>query len=541
MLDLNRPVIAAALVCEPVIPVTARSSVRTADPTGAPRGLGLVLSLTLVALLGGCMVGPDYVRPRVDAPAQYRFEFRDVRDTANTRWWRQFNDPVLDDLISQALANNWNVKIAAANVEAAAGVLGQARSPLFPQVNYNGEGLRERVSTDTATPVPGSVANPANNYVLLAGASWEIDLWGRIRRQTEAARANLLATEEARRGVILSLVGTLASGYIQLLGLDAQLALSRQTQAAYGESLRLFDAQFKYGQVSEMTVAQARSQYETASAQIPLLERKIAQTENALSTLLGRNPGPIPRGLTLQALAAPAVPAGVPSDLLARRPDILQAEQQLIAANAQIGAARALYFPTISLTGALGTNSAQLSNLFSGPANTWSYAGTLAGPIFTAGAVSGQVAQAEALQGAALNNYRQVIVGAFADVANALVGREKFSAEVVTQQKLVQALSDYSRLAKLQFNGGYAPYSTVLQADQQLFPAELNLAATRAASLSALVSIYQAMGGGWVDEAAQVAPAPVRGKGPFAPALPRAPGVSAPPAGPGAAAHGAAP
>ena len=506
-----------------------------------PSLFNMVAMSMLAAMLAACMVGPDYVRPKVDTPAQYRFQFRDAQATANTQWWRQFNDPVLDDLINQALAHNWNVKIAAANVEAAAGVLSQARAPLFPQLSYNGEGLRERVSQDTATPVPSTVANPANNYMLLAGASWEIDLWGRIRRQTEAARANLLATEEARRGVILSLVGSVASGYIQLRGLDAQLALSKQTQAAYGESLRLFEAQFKYGQVSEMTVAQAKSQYETASAQIPLLERKIAQTENGLSTLLGRNPGPIPRGLTLETLVPPAVPAGVPSDLLARRPDILQAEQQLIAANAQIGAARALYFPTISLTGTLGGNSAQLSNLFSGPANTWNFAGTLAGPIFTAGAVSGQVAQAQALQQAALNNYQLVIVGAFADVSNALVGREKLTAEVVTQQKLVKALSDYSRLAKLQFNGGYAPYSTVLQADQQLFPAELNLAATRASSLSALVSIYEALGGGWVDEAAKQTPAPVRGKGLFAPAIPKAPGEAAQPAGQGSGVAGAAP
>ena len=549
MSDLDRPAILDAATAP-----FARPSVRTADPTGessrrvrcadrAPLAVptGLVVTMTLAALLAGCMVGPDYVRPKVDTPAQYRFQFREVQETANTRWWRGFNDPVLDDLISQALAHNWNVKIAAANVEAAAGVLSQARAPLFPQLTYNGVGERARVSEDTATTIPGSFANPADNFQVLAGASWEIDLWGRIRRQTEAARANLLATEEARRGVILSLVGTVASGYLQLRGLDSQLALSKQTQAAYGESLRLFEAQFKYGQVSEMTVAQAKSQYETASAQIPLLERKIAQTENGIGVLLGRNPGPIPRGLPVETLVAPAVPAGVPSDLLARRPDILEAEQQLIAANARIGAARALYFPTISLTGALGTNSAQLANLFSGPANTWSFAGTLAGPIFTAGAVSGQVAQAVALQQAALNNYQRVIVGAFADVSNALVGREKLTAEVTTQQRLVQALSDYARLARLQFTGGYVPYSTVLQADQELFPAELNLAATRAASLIALVSIYQAMGGGWVDEAAREAPAPVRGKGPFAPAIPRAPGVAAPPAGAGSGVAGAAP
>ena len=496
---------------------------RVSSPSS--RALALVRLATLAALTvgaTGCMVGPDYVRPKVDTPAEYRFQFREVQATANTQWWRQFNDPVLDDLITQALSHNWNAKIAAANVEAAAATLMQARAPLFPQLGYNGQGIRERASADTVKAVPNP--NPFNDFQTLGNASWEIDLWGRIRRQTEAARANLLGTEEARRGVILSLVATVANGYIQLLGLDAQLALSKQTQAAYLESLRLIEAQFRYGQTSQMTVAQASSQYETASAQIPRLERQIALAENALSILIGRNPGPIPRGLTLATLVPPPVPAGVPSQLLERRPDILQAEQQLIAANAQIGAARAQYFPTLSLTGVLGTESAQLAGLFSGPARTWSYAGAITGPIFTAGLISGQVAQAEAQQKAALNNYQQVIQGAFADVSNALVSRQKRVQEVTTQEKLVKALRDYSRLATLQYAGGYAPYSTVLQADQQLFPAELNLADTRAASLAALVSIYQAMGGGWVDEAARQAPAPVRGWGPFAPAIPRAPG-----------------
>ncbi|MBV5275308.1 MAG: efflux transporter outer membrane subunit [Lamprocystis purpurea] len=483
-----------------------------------------VIAALVAGLIAGCMVGPDYTRPLVDTPDAYRFAFSDAQDTANTRWWRQFRDPVLDDLILIALANNWSAKIAAANVEAAAAVLTQARAPLFPQVNYSGEGVRERVSEATATPVPSGIANPQNNFTVLAGASWEIDLWGRIRRQTEAARADLLATEEARRGVILSLVGTLASSYIQLLGLDEQLATAKRTQAAYAESLRLFELQFKYGQVSEMEVAQARSQYETASAQIPVIEQQIAQLENGISILLGRNPGPIQRGLTVATMGRPAVPSGVPSQLLERRPDILQAEQQLIAANAQIGAAKALYFPSISLTAALGGSSSELSDLFSGPANTWNFAGSVIGPLFTAGSVSGQVAQAQAQQRAATENYQQVIQSAFADVSNALIARQKLGEQVGAQTRLVQALRDYSRLARIQFDGGYVPYSTVLQAEQQLFPAELNLAATRAADLSALVSIYQAMGGGWVDEAARTAPAPVRGKGPFAPVLPQAPG-----------------
>jgi multidrug efflux system outer membrane protein len=492
------------------------------------RSIALTLGLGTLAcsmLVAGCMVGPDYLRPKIETPAEYRFQLPEAQDTANTRWWRRFDDPVLDDLILVALANNLSAKIAAANVEAAAAVLTQVRAPLFPQVEYSAQGLRERVSEAGATPVPSGVPNPRSNLQVLAGASWEIDLWGRIRRQSEAARAQLLATEEARRGVILSLVGTLASGYFQLLGLDEQLAVAKRTQAAYAQSLQLFEYQLQYGQASEMAVAQAKSQYETASAQIPVIEQQIAQVENGLSVLLGRNPGPIQRGRTIQTLGAPPVPAGVPSELLERRPDILQAEQQLIAANAQIGAAKALYFPSISITGALGSASSELADLFSGPANTWTFAGSLIGPIFTAGSISGQVAQAQALQKAAEASYRQVIQRAFGDVSNALVSHQKIGQQIAAQSQLVLALRDYSRLARAQFDGGFVPYSTVLQAEQQLFPAELNLAATQAAELSALVSIYQAMGGGWVDEAAAIAPVPIRGKGPFAPAIPKAPGT----------------
>jgi multidrug efflux system outer membrane protein len=254
-----------------------------------------------------------------------------------------------------------------------------------------------------------------------------------------------------------------------------------------------------------MTVEQARSQYESAAAQIPQFEAQIGQTENALSILLGRNPGPIKRGKPLVQLALPTVPAGLPSDVLERRPDIAQGEQQLIAANARIGAAKAQYFPTISLTGAFGSASAELSNLFSGPAGVWSFAGGLAGPIFTGGAIAGTVAQAEAAQKAALFSYQLAIQSAFADVENALVNRAKTDEQLQAQERLVKSLSEYERLARLQYDGGYTPYLTVLNAQQQLFPAELNYAQTRAQNLNALVGLYKAMGGGWIVGAEQLA------------------------------------
>jgi multidrug efflux system outer membrane protein len=481
----------------------------------------IVLPVLLVALLSGCMVGPDYVRPGVEAPQKFSYQPADARDTADTEWWKQFGDPVLDALIAEALSGNKNLAIAAANVEQAAALLTQARSPLFPQIGYGASGTRQRASELGATPVPSSIPNPQTAYQALASASWEIDLWGRIRRLSESARASLLATEEARRGVILSLVASVANTYLQLRGLDEQLEISRRTLATYAESVKLFELQFKYGVISQMNVEQTRSQYETAAAAIPQIESQIAQTENALSVLLGRNPGAIERGKPMSDLALPAVPAGVPSGLLERRPDIVQAEQQLIAANAQIGAAKALYFPTISLTGAFGGASADLSDLFKGPARVWSYAGAITGPIFTGGAISGQVAQAEAARQAALLNYEASIQNAFSDVESALASTAKLGEQSVAQQRLVKALSEYSRLARLQYEGGYAPYSTVLQAEQQLFPAELNLAATRAQVFASLVGIYRAMGGGWVGAADRLAAGTARAAEPQPDAVPR--------------------
>lgn len=459
-----------------------------------------LLLLAIVLLAAGCAVGPDYKRPDIDVPQAYRYgETGGKREAADSEWWKQFNDPVLDQLVAEALANNKNVRIAAANVERAAGILMTTRSALFPQLSYSGTSSRYQISKNNVTQPPSP--NPYNNFQALGGASWEIDLWGRLRRLTEAAQAGVFASVEARRGVILSLTAEVANSYFQLRALDEQLVIARDTLKTYAESVRIFELQHKYGQVSGMTVEQARSQYETAAAQIPQIEVQIAQTENALSMLLGRNPGPVTRGRKLEELALPPVPAGLPSDLLARRPDILQAEYNLIAANAQIGAARALFFPSISLTGAAGGSSADLSNLFLGPSFTWNYVGTVTGPIFTAGSILGQVRQANAQQQAALFSYEQTIQAAFADTENALVSHQKVKQQLAAEQKKVASFKEYARLADLQYKGGYTPYLTVLNAQQQLFPAELSAATTRAASLIAIVNLYKAMGGGWVKKA----------------------------------------
>ena len=456
-----------------------------------------LMTLAVLLLVAGCTVGPDYVRPDLDVPQAFNNQNRDANQTVNIEWWGQFGDPALDALIAEALASNRDMKIAAANIEQAAAVFSQSRSALFPQFGYGGSAAEERASETDASRLYSVVRNPKSSYQTLASASWEIDLWGRIRRLSEAARAELLATESAWQGVTLSLVSSVAQSYIQLLGLDEQLRVAQRTQAAYAESLRIFELRFTYGQVSQMTVAQARSQYETAAGAVPKLQSQIGQTENALCVLLGRNPGPIRRGKTIQQLRLPPVPAGLPSDLLVNRPDIRQAEQGLIAANANIGAARALYFPTISLTGGSGFTSSELSDLFRGTSRMWSYAGSVTGPIFTGGAITSGVRQAEAAHKAALLSYESAIQSAFADVENALIAQKMLAEQMQSEERLVGANSEYVRLAHLQYEGGYTPYSTVLQAEQQLFPSELSSVQTRTTLLVSLVNIYKAMGGGW--------------------------------------------
>jgi outer membrane protein, multidrug efflux system len=453
--------------------------------------IGLLLSM----ILCGCMLGPNYRRPDVDIPDSYIYETDDAEDTLNTCWWENFGDSVLTDLVEEALANNKNVKIAAANIENAIGIFLQVRAPLFPQIGYSGYYTRMRLSDATASPAP-----PTNPQTILNGeldVSWQIDIWGRIRRLTESSRASLFATIEARQNVILALVASVSNAYFQLRGFDAQLVIAQETLRSYAQALHYFELQYKHGQVSQMTVAQAKTQVEIAAASIPQIQLQIAQAENALSVLLGRNPGPITRGRSIQEMNLPEVPAGIPSSLLDQRPDILQAEQNLIAANALIGAAKALYFPSITLTDAYGSASEELRNLFTGPARAWNFTGSIMGPIFTWGLITGQVLQAEAQQEAALQSYELTIEQAFADVEDALVAHTMLLEQLAAQKRLVEASGEYVYLSKLQYDGGYSPYFVVLQAQQQLFPSELSWIETRVALFSSVVDIYQAMGGGW--------------------------------------------
>ncbi len=336
----------------------------------------------------------------------------------------------------------------------------QTRSALFPQVGYSGIGERARVRRNRRRRGHSELSRIRRRRTRrCCTASWEIDLWGRIRRLSESARANLLATDEARRGVILTLVSTVASDYLTLRGLDEQLVIAKSTLGTYDESVKLYQLQFKYGQTSQMNVAQAQSQYETAAAQIPQIESQIAQTENALSVLLGRNPGPIPRGKSIDDLALPTVPAGVPSTLLERRPDLMQAEENADRGQRADRRREGALFPDDLADRRAGLFERRPVQPVQGAdADVWSYAGQVIGPIFTFGAVSGQVAQSEAAQKAALLNYQLSIQNAFADVDNALVANQKLKEQLAAQERLVAALKDYARLAKLQYDGGYTSY-----------------------------------------------------------------------------------
>ncbi|MBP1751528.1 MAG: type secretion outer membrane protein [Geobacteraceae bacterium] len=459
---------------------------------------GKIMIPVFLLFISGCMIGPDYKRPAVDVPQNWRFQEQEMREVADTRWWEQFNDPALNDLIRIGLAENKDIKIAAARMEQFAGQYITTRSALFPQIDAGASFGRERASEKGSAPLTSSVENPADSYLAQFAASWEIDLWGKLRRANESARADILSSEEAKRGTILSLVSSIATGYINLRDLDRQLEIALATVKSREGSYHIFKLRFSGGIVSELELSQVKSQYEEALATIPGIQKSIAQQENALSVLLGRNPGPIPRGKTIDELVLPLVPAGLPSDLLARRPDIRQAEQNLISANAQIGVAKAQYFPSISLTGLFGWSSTEIDRLFMGPAQTWSYAAQVAAPIFKGGAIYGQVKSAEAFHKQLLITYQQTIQNAFRDMNDALVDRKSTMEQLETQNKQVESLGNYARTARLRYENGYTSYIEVLDAERSLFNAQLSQAQTKGLLFQSVVNIYKAMGGGWI-------------------------------------------
>jgi multidrug efflux system outer membrane protein len=453
----------------------------------------------LVILCTGCAVGPNYKRPAVPAPAEYRGLPADQAGKSNVtsfgdqKWWDAFQDEALRDLIQTSLKQNYDVRIAAARILEARAQLGITRADQFPTLDASASSINERIPQSARIP---SIETSATQLSL--SAAWELDFWGRYRRATESARASLLAQEWAQRAVISSLVSDVASAYFQLRELDLELEISRQTLGSRQDSLRLTQILADHGATSLLDVRQAEQLVFTAGAAIPDLEQRIEQQENFISTLLGQNPQSIARGKKLTDQPHPLeVPAGLPSSLLERRPDIRQAEQQLIAANAQIGVAKSAYFPQISLTAAGGYQSSALTGLFSGPAGLWSVGGSAVQSIFEGGRIRNRVKFAEAQTQEATLFYQRTVQQAFRDVSDALIAYRRSQEFRIQQEQLTRSADDAKNLSNMRYKGGATSYLEVLDSDTRYFSAQLTLAQAQLRELQSLVQIYRSLGGGW--------------------------------------------
>jgi len=457
----------------------------------------IVLSLT-TALFAGCMVGPNYHRPAVQTPTS----FRDLSDNpqaqaqaasyADLPWWQVFQDSQLQELIRTAIKQNYDLQIATERINEGRAIVAVTRSSLFPQVSGNGDfsGGKEH-----------NFQTKSNFLTLTTDAAFQLDFFGKLRRATEASRAELLATEDARQTVLLTLVSDVASDYFALLQLDLQLQITRDTVKTQEDAVKLNNLRVEHGVATKLDVLQAQQVLDTANASIPDLERQIAQEENAISILLGNYPQAVPRGKPLvEQLLPPEVPAGVPSTLLERRPDIREAEQTMVAANAEIGVAKAQFFPQISLTGS-GGGSFGRSSAFAGfmgsQLGIWSYGAQVSQPIFTGGALRGNLRIAESQHQQALIAYRQAIQHAFGDVSDALIGYQKSHQVRVRQEDSVADLVESVRLSNMRYRGGTTTYLEVLDGQRSLFSAELTLASARGAEYQSLVQLYRSLGGGW--------------------------------------------
>jgi multidrug efflux system outer membrane protein len=460
------------------------------------------LLLVVVAVTAGCATGPDYRRPDLDVPGTWRTVAAGEQALADAPWTEVYHDPVLRDLIARALTNNFDVRIAVARIDEAAAAYRIQRADLLPAINGSGGYTRARVGN--LPPLPGA---EAEQFDLFGVLSYELDVWGRIRRLNEAARARYLASAEAAEVVRISLVAGIASTYFNLRALDRQLEIAEATLASRSNSLELTRIKFDDGNgiVSELDVAQALTQVASTRSSMASLRRQIVITENALSVLIGGYPQDLPRGLTIEEQGVPEeLMAGLPSGLLLRRPDLRAAEQQLIAANADIGAARAAYFPVFSLTGALGLQSEELGDLFdTGLSRAWNIAPSIAAPIFNGGKIRAGVRVAEARQRAALATYEQAIQNAFREVNDALTGIQRIREQREADEQVVAAERRRLELGYLRYEGGVASYSDVLDAQRFLFNAELAAVQTRNDLLAAHVQLYKALGGGPVAPPAE--------------------------------------
>jgi outer membrane protein, multidrug efflux system len=473
--------------------------------------------LVVVALLAGCTVGPDYQRPQVKMTDAYRDQVKpqDARSFADLPWWAVFDDEVLKGLIIEALQNNYDMRIAAARVEQARAQAGISAAQAYPAVgaalgaNYSRGSFLPGQSTPTfgtLTPQPRSA-----QFNVSVGFSWEIDFWGKFRRGTEAAVAQFLASEDGRRGVIVSLIAQVAGSYVVLRQLDAQLEIAKATTKNYAKTLELYTARLEGGTGSRLEVATGQAQVNDAEATALDLQRQITDQENQISFLLARPPGPIPRGRTLTEFALPPeIPPGLPSSLLERRPDVHQAEEQLIAANALIGVAKANFFPSISLTGIAGLATPDLTQLFKGPSFLWSAGGAASwlAPILQGAQLKGQYDAAWASWQQAEASYEQSVLNAFQEVASSLNDTAALKPVLEQRESQVKNLGQAVDLALDRYEGGVSSYLEVTTNENNLFPAQLNLAAVRAQRYLALISLYRALGGGWRVPKEEVAPTP---------------------------------
>lgn len=456
----------------------------------------------LAAALAACTLGPDYKRPALDLPPTWRAEPSDAADVANTEWWKAFGDAKLDALIEAALTANKDLRVATYRVAEFDARLQVSRSAAFPEVGYVGSAQRQRYSEEVPTGGGGlqsGVGPIVNNFAIGAVFDWEIDLWGKVRRANEAALAELLASEAARRGVMLTVVADAATAYVQLLELDRQLALLRQSVKNRQEALEVTALKQLGGSATLIAVEQARASLEAEQAEIPPLERDIAVLEAALSTLVGRNPGAIERR-RLDDLLLPQIPVGVPADVLARRPDVMTAEQNLIAANARIGVAKTGYFPTLSLAAAIGLATDNLRWLFAETARTGLIGAGLGGPIYNAGRTEGEVRQAEAFQQQMQTRFEQSVQTALREVESALVARQKSGQREQTLGRQAASQREVSKLTRMRYEGGQSTLLDVLDAELKLQAVERSQIQSRRDTFLALVSVYRAMGGGWMVE-----------------------------------------
>jgi outer membrane protein, multidrug efflux system len=456
----------------------------------------LVLAVSLLAAgLAGCVVGPNYKRPDVAPVQQFRSQVgpAEASSLADLPWWQVFNDKALQALISEGLANNYDLQVAVARIDQANAQVGIARADLYPQVNYQAFASRQK----SFVPLNPPQNITYNSFGTAVTAAWELDVWGQIRRATEAARANLFAQEDVRRAVMLTLVSDIASGYFFLLELDRELAIAQESEATYKKTLDLFSQRFEAGRDSKLGVVRAQANYDSSVATIAALKRAITQTENALCALIGAYPHAISRGTVLTQQATPATPVGLTTDLLERRPDILQAEQVMVGANAQIGVAIANYFPHIGLGALFGWEAARPGDLFKSDFNIWSLGANLVGPIFQGGRLKATVEAQEAYWNESIAQYKKTVTVAFQETSDALIAQQTLVGQRESQERQVASLRESVDLALQRYDAGRATYFEVLEAEQLLFPSQDALAQTQRDQLIAVVDLYKALGGGW--------------------------------------------